>query len=63
MYFIDAKGIQNLINEVKNKPSSVGFLTSIVENPHGYGRVVRNNEDLRIVEEKDCNDDERKINV
>ena len=59
---IDAKDIQNLISEVKTKSSSVGFLTSLVENPHGYGRVVRNNEEIRIVEEKDCNDDERKIN-
>ena len=33
-----------------------------MENPHGYGRVIRNNEEIRIMEEKDCNDDERKIN-
>ena len=59
---IDAKDIQNLISEVKTKSSSVGFLTSLVENPHGYGRVIRNNKEIRIVEEKDCNDDERKIN-
>ena len=59
---IDAKDIQNLISEVKTKSSSVGFLTSVVENPHGYGRVIRNNEEIRIVEEKDCNNDERKIN-
>ena len=59
---INAKDIQNLISEVETKSSSVGFLTSKVENPYGYGRVVRNNEDIRIVEEKDCNDDERKIN-
>ena len=59
---IVARDIQNLISEVKTKSSSVGFLTSIVENPHGYGRVIRNNEEIRIVEEKDCNDDERKIN-
>ena len=59
---IDAKDIQNLISKVKTKSSSVGFLTSLVENPHGYGRVVRNNDEIRIVEDKDCNDDERKIN-
>ena len=59
---IDAKDIQNLISEVKTKSSSVGFLTSIVENPYGYGRVAKNNDEIRIVEEKDCNDDERKIN-
>ena len=56
---VDAKDIQNLISEVKNKSLSVGFLTSIVENPYGYGRVVRSNEEIRIVEEKDCNDLER----
>ena len=38
---IDSKDIKLLISEVKTKTSSVGFLTSIVENPHGYGRVVR----------------------
>ena len=59
---INAKDIQNLISEVKTKSSSVGFLTSKVKNPYGYGRVVRNNKEIRIVEEKDCNDAERKIN-
>ena len=59
---IDSKDIELLISEVKTKSSSVGFLTSIIENPYGYGRVLRNNEKIRIVEEKDCNDEERKIN-
>ena len=59
---IDSKDIEFLISEVKTKSSSVGFLTSIIENPYGYGRVIRNNEEIRIVEEKDCNDEERKIN-
>jgi bifunctional UDP-N-acetylglucosamine pyrophosphorylase/glucosamine-1-phosphate N-acetyltransferase len=59
---IDAKDIELLIGEVKTKASPVGFLTSIVENPYGYGRVVKNNEEIRIVEEKDCNENEREIN-
>ena len=59
---IDAKDIELLISEVKTKSSPVGFITSRVENPFGYGRVVRNNEGTRIIEEKDCNDDERLIN-
>src|SRR5210317_1678858 len=50
---IDAKDIELLIGEVKTKASPVGFLTSIVENPYGYGRVVK---------EKDCNENEREIN-
>ena len=59
---IDANDIKLLISEVKTKSSPVGFITSNVKNPYGYGRVVRNNEDIKIVEEKDCNDDERNIN-
>lgn len=39
------------------------LLTSIVEDPTGYGRVVRNGDDvLKIVEHKDCNEEELKIN-
>ena len=59
---IDIKYIELLISEVETKSSPVGFLTALVDNPYGYGRVIRNNEEIRIVEEKDCNDGERKIN-
>ncbi|MCT8977499.1 bifunctional UDP-N-acetylglucosamine diphosphorylase/glucosamine-1-phosphate N-acetyltransferase GlmU [Clostridium sp. CX1] len=40
------------------------LLTSIVDNPSGYGRVIRgNNEDVvKIVEHKDCTEQELKIN-
>ena len=49
---IDSKDIEFLISEVKTKSSSVGFLTSIIENPYGYGRVIRNNEenDIRSID-------------
>ena len=59
---IDSKDIELLISEVETKSSPVGFLTAIVDNPYGYGRVIRNNEETRIVEEKDCIDGEREIN-
>ena len=38
-------------------------LTAIFENPQGYGRVIRKNNDTLdyIIEEKDCNDEQRKI--
>ena len=40
------------------------ILTSMVDNPSGYGRIVReNNEEVsRIVEHKDCNEEELKLN-
>ncbi len=38
-------------------------LTAIFENPHGYGRVIRKNNDALdyIIEEKDCTDEQRRI--
>ena len=50
---IDIKYIELLISEVETKSSPVGFLTALVDNPYGYGRVIKNNEEIRIVEEKD----------
>ena len=54
--------IELLINEVKTTSAPVGFLTALVEDPFGYGRIVKNNEEIKIVEEKDCSEDERAIN-
>ena len=54
--------IELLIKEVKTTSAPVGFLTALVEDPFGYGRIVKNNEEIKIVEEKDCREDERAIN-
>jgi bifunctional UDP-N-acetylglucosamine pyrophosphorylase/glucosamine-1-phosphate N-acetyltransferase len=44
------------------RKAAVTVLTSRVENPHGYGRIVRNGEEvLRIVEEKDATAAEKAI--
>ena len=38
------------------------LLTTEFENPYGYGRIIRENDKfLKIQEEKDCSDDEKKI--
>lgn len=43
--------------------NSATLLSSIVEDPTGYGRVVRENDEvLKIVEHKDCSEEELKIN-
>ena len=47
-------------NENKNHAT---LLSSIVEDPTGYGRIVRDGEEvLKIVEHKDCTEEELKIN-
>ena len=39
------------------------MITAEIDNPTGYGRIIRDKNDklLKIVEEKDCNDNEKKI--
>ena len=39
------------------------LITAEIDDPKGYGRIIRDENDnlLKIVEEKDCTDDERKI--
>jgi bifunctional UDP-N-acetylglucosamine pyrophosphorylase/glucosamine-1-phosphate N-acetyltransferase len=43
---------------------SATLLTTQLDDPHGYGRIIRDahRQFLRIVEEKDCSPDERSIN-
>jgi bifunctional UDP-N-acetylglucosamine pyrophosphorylase/glucosamine-1-phosphate N-acetyltransferase len=55
--------IRNLI-QIHTQRQAVGtLLTAQMEHPTGYGRVVRDEQGvvLRIVEEKDCTEEERKI--
>ena len=51
-----------LFNDHIESGNSATILTAIVDDPTGYGRIVRqNNEVLKIVEHKDCNEEELKI--
>ena len=46
-----------------NQPLAGLLLTTILDNPHGYGRIVRNNDGsvTAIVEEKDASAEQRQI--
>ena len=55
--------IEKMLNIHRDTDNGVTVLTAIFDNPHGYGRVIRKTNDTLafIVEEKDCNNEQRKI--
>jgi len=55
--------IIELINEHKRSMAAVTILTSDLETPTGYGRIIRNNKEevVKIVEEKDATKEEKSI--
>ncbi len=57
---VRARTLQRLLND----EGELALLTAVVDDPTGYGRVIRNElgEVARIVEEKDATDDERRVN-
>lgn len=59
---IKASTVKKLIDIHIANNNCATLLTSIVENPTGYGRIVRNDNAVeKIVEHKDCSEDELKI--
>ena len=60
---IKSETLDKLIYHHRNTHSDCSILTVRLENPTGYGRVIRdeNNAFVRIVEQKDATDEERQI--
>ena len=60
---INDKFVGNIIEYLNNEKADVLLATALLENPFGYGRIVRddNKNIIKIVEEKDCTDEQRKI--
>lgn len=55
--------INNLMEEHITKKNSATLLSAYVEDPTGYGRIIRDGDEvLKIVEHKDCNEEELKVN-
>lgn len=60
---ITVETVQKLIDTHVNECNVATVLSSLVEDPTGYGRIVRKNEEVeKIVEQKDCNAEEKLIN-
>lgn len=55
----DAETLQQLLQQAGDE---VGLLTDVLEHPHGYGRIIRNEQGIcAIVEEKDANAKQKAI--
>ncbi len=60
---IETESLRNLIQRRRSHHTACAVLTTLLDDPSGYGRVVRNRDDTvrKIVEEKDTNTYEVKI--
>ena len=56
---------ENTMKSMFSSNHSVNLLTTQYDDPHGYGRIVTDKKGnfLKITEEKDCNEEERQIQV
>lgn len=55
--------IDKMLKIHREADNGATVLTAIFDDPHGYGRVIRKDDNTLdiIIEEKDCNDEQRKI--
>jgi bifunctional UDP-N-acetylglucosamine pyrophosphorylase/glucosamine-1-phosphate N-acetyltransferase len=60
---LEAKTVINLFNTHQRKKTKATVLTALLEDPKGYGRIIRKKDGTfeRIVEEKDATPEERKV--
>ena len=59
---LSANTLQRLLDRHASTSAAATVVTAVVEDPHGYGRIVRSGEQIaRIVEETDATSEERAI--
>lgn len=59
---IEAKTLRRVREDHDKKKRAATVITANIDNPFGYGRIVRENgEIVKIVEQKDANEEEQKI--
>lgn len=61
---ISSKSFSKLAGTMKDDSVKAAVLTMILPNPKGYGRMIKDKSGalLKIVEEKDANDEQRQVN-
>ena len=63
MPLIDGDIINNLIKEHIENDNDLTILTTVIDNPTGYGRIIRQDgQIIKIIEEKDADDSVKAIN-
>jgi bifunctional UDP-N-acetylglucosamine pyrophosphorylase/glucosamine-1-phosphate N-acetyltransferase len=59
---LTAETLKTLVDRHETSRASATVVTAVVDNPHGYGRIVRTGQQIaRIVEQKDASPAEREI--
>lgn len=60
---LKAETLGKFISQHNENNADVSVLSTIIDNPTGYGRIVRDSDNnfLKITEEKDANDAEKKV--
>lgn len=60
---ITKNSLEDFINFHKENNNNLTVMSTNIENPKGYGRIIRQDNDFqKIVEEKDASEDERLVN-
>ena len=63
MPFVSGRSLKKAIETFENEELDLLILVAIAKENYGYGRIIRNEngEIIKIVEERDCTEDEKKI--
>lgn len=61
--FVDSKSIKDLIQKHQDEANASTLLSAEIENPFGYGRIIRDNDGKfeKIIEQKDATESQQKI--
>ena len=55
--------LQEVVQEHMHRKNLVTVSTTVLDDPTGYGRIVHNADGVRIIEEKECDEEQKKIST
>lgn len=63
MPFVKGESIKNAIEKFEKEKFDLLVVSSLVDKPTGYGRIIRDKKGklIKIIEEKDCTEEEKRI--